>query len=352
MKAVFPTLRAPGVAVTPRVGPGCRGRGRAAILAALAVGLLGGGCERGEPPASRAPAPAPARDAGLALPALGATRVERRGDRYDIAASDARAEDALAELSIQAGFRVERGSGPLPSARRTVWLRDVSLERAVAAILAGVPHSVHHEFADGDLDPARPFEGRTVALARVTLGALGDGAERRRGRPGRDGRWERGAVGESEGGRKEAREADARGGERTLRAAPADAAAAERAEALAREAEDPDPDVRLGAVERLDPDVSGRARLERMLRQDASPEVRAAAAERLAEGDPFDATDGLLGALADTDPVVVEAAVRALEDVYDDAPDPRIRESIGVLREHRDADVRAAAEEFEAWIEE
>ena len=121
---------------------------------------------------------------------------------------------------------------------------------------------------------------------------------------------------------------------------------------MARDAEDPDADVRLGAVESMEPDAGDRTRLERMLRDDPSPEVRAAAAEQLAEGDPFDATASLLGALADADPAVVEAAVRALEDVYDEAPDPRIRESIGVLREHRDADVREAVEEFEGWIEE
>jgi hypothetical protein len=38
--------------------------------------------------------------------------------------------------------------------------------------------------------------------------------------------------------------------------------------------------------------------------------------------------------------------------VYDEAPDPRIREALAPLREHRDADVRAAVEEFEAWTEE
>jgi HEAT repeat protein len=102
----------------------------------------------------------------------------------------------------------------------------------------------------------------------------------------------------------------------------------------------------------MDPEGADRALLERMLRDDASAEVRQAAAESLAEGNAFEVTPPLLGALADPDPGVVAAAVRGLEDVYDEAPDPRIRQKIAGLREHRDADVREAVEEFESWVEE
>ena len=192
-------------------------RARAALLAVVGAACLAGGCDRGEAPAKRPPAPAPAQGGALPLPAPGETRVERRGARYDVAASEAAAEDALTELSMRAGFRIERGSGPRVLARRTVWLRDVSLERAVAAILVGVPHSVHHEFADGDLDPARPFEGRAVALARVTVGdpppagAAGMRGERR-GRADRAGRVARepGAARGRTAERKEERASDGR----------------------------------------------------------------------------------------------------------------------------------------------
>ena len=54
--------------------------------------------------------------------------------------------------------------------------------------------------------------------------------------------------------------------------------------------------------------------------------MRVAAAERLADGDPFEVVDSLLAALADPEPEVVAAAVRSLEDVYAEAPNPRIRE--------------------------
>ena len=264
-------------------------RARALLRVALGAAALAAGCGRAEAPAAAPSGPAPAPDGALALPARGATRVERRGDRYDVAASEAAPLDALTELSMRAGFRIERGNGPLPETPRTLWLRDVPLERAVAAILAGVPHSVHHEFADGDLDPARPFEGRAVALTRVTVGGptLGGGA-----RPGaRDPRGSRadrraGATHRRAADGKESRALEDRAAERMAHAAPADAADAERTEAVARDAEDPDAGVRLEAIDRMEPDARDRARLARMLRDDPSPEVRASGRRAAGGGRP------------------------------------------------------------------
>lgn len=317
-------------------------RAAAALALALGAAPLAGSCDRAREeraPHPEAPAPAPAPAPALALPPAGETRVERRGDRYAVAASEATPLAALTELSMHAGFRIERGAGALPDEPRTLWLSDVSLERAVAAILAGVPHHVHHEPVDGDLDPARPLGGRPVALARVTVGTLAGAAAPERADGGRGGEPREGDAG-------------ARGPRaRELPAASDDPAERELREALARDARDPDAAVRLDAVDRMDPDAD-RVRLAAMLRDDPSAEVRAAAAEVVAEGDPFAATPDLLAALADPDPAVVAAAVGALEDVYDEAPDPRIREGIAALRDHRDADVREAAEEFAEWIEE
>ena len=318
--------------------------GRAARVAAApllaAASLAALACGSGDAPSPPAPptraAPSAASEAPLALPPPGETRIARRGDRYDVAASEAAPLDALTELSLQGGFRVERAAARPAAAPRTLWLRDVSLERAVAAILAGVPHVVHHEPADGDLDPSRPLAGRAVVLARVTVG---------------DSRA-RGAEAEASALAKESRAFERRADARHARRERAQEADVERAESIARGAEDPDPRVRLEAVERMEPDEGDRARLERLLREDPSPDVRAGAAERLSEGDPFAATPGLLEALADPDPAVTAAAVEALADVYDEAPDPRIREAVASLREHRDADVREAVSEFEEWIGE
>ena len=121
---------------------------------------------------------------------------------------------------------------------------------------------------------------------------------------------------------------------------------------MARQWNDPRASVRLEAIERMDPEGEDRARLETLLREDESPEVRIAAAEALAEGDAFQVMEPLLGALGDPDPSVVAAAVRGLEDVYADAPNPRIRERVAELREHRDPGVREAVANFEEWIEE
>jgi len=351
--------------VTPRRP---RARARCAALAfalACAAAVALPACER-ETPAATAPGrsaasareTAPARGASpaanaLSLPPPGEVRVARRAARFDLAANEAPALLALEELSVHAGFRVERAAGE-PAARepRTVWLHDVSAARAANALLAGIEHHLHYEFADGVLDPSRPFEGREVILARVTIGALADAP----------------AAEASRGGHSAARAPGAgrlgRAGERSAAEAPApDPPAARRGDAgtpapppldedLARGLRDPDPDVRLEALEQLDPEGPQQAHLAALVREDPSPEVRVAAAERLAEGDPFAATPPLLAALADPDPAVVEAAVLALEDVYDAAPDPRIRESVAVLREHRDPAVREAVESFESWVEE
>ena len=124
---------------------------------------------------------------------------------------------------------------------------------------------------------------------------------------------------------------------------------AERRAAVDRDWEDPRDSVRLETIEQMEPDLD-RDKLAKLLAADPSADVRAAAAELLAEGDVFGVTDPLLGALEDRDPTVVLSAVRSLEDVYDSVPDPRIRERIAALRAHSDANVRAAVADFEEWI--
>ena len=321
-----------------------RGLPRAALLVSAALAACG--------PAEPRPQEAAVPEARAASQTLrsGETRVTRRGGRVSVVANGAAPLAALTELSMVASFRVERGLGRVPEEPLSFVLEEVTVERAVTAILAGAPFHLHYEFADGDLSPERPFEGRATALARVTVGELSEGpADRPR---------------ELEGGRQ--REATApppaqpRGGPNARtpdvesRAPQLDEAARrerERAEEVARTWQDPREAVRLEAVARMEPEGEDLERLRALLSGDPSAEVRVAAAEALADGDPFAAADPLLAALADPAPEVVVAAVQALEDLYDEAPDPRIREAVAALREHREAGVRSAVQEFEEWIE-
>jgi hypothetical protein len=334
---------------------------RSALAAVTVLCLLA--CDgEARPPAAPAPAAPsaaspqaraaageiPDLSAALAL-AEGAVQVTRGAAGWTVLAHGAPPFEVLTALGDAAGFGAERSPGAPEGTPLTVALEDASLESALAAILAGLPHHVHYEFADGDLSPARPFEGREVVLARVRVGALAAAtAAPPPVDPGRRGpppiaqrlRGEKGAL----------REDDP---ERARRREEADARESERAEQIARQWNDPRADVRLEAVELMAPEAEeDRGRLETLLAEDPSPEVRAAAAETLAEGDAFEVMENLLAALGDPDPGVVAAVVRGLEDVYDEAPNPRIRERVAELREHRDASVREAVQAFEEWIEE
>jgi hypothetical protein len=334
---------------------------RPGALAAVAVLCLLG-CEGEAHPPAAPPAPsaapsaaAPSRSdpaAALAL-AEGAVQVTRSGEGWTVLAHRAAPFEVLTDLGEAAGFRAERSAGAPEGAPLTLALEGASLESALAAILAGLSHHVHYEFADGDLSPARPFEGREVMLARVRVGDLAAApgvprAARPASDPGRRGpppiaerrRGEKGTVREDDPERARMREEAA-------------ARDSDRAEKVARQWNDPRESARLEAVELMTPEAEDdRGRLESLLAGDPSPEVRAAAAETLAQGDAFEVMESLLAALGDPDPSVLAAVVQGLEDVYDDAPNPRIRERVAELREHRDPSVREAVAAFEEWIEE
>lgn len=77
---------------------------------------------------------------------------------------------------------------------------------------------------------------------------------------------------------------------------------------------DPDPLVRLQAVQEVEPSPAATGPLLDAL-HDPDPRVRAAVADGLAFLEPADVRGGVLWALSDADPAVVLAAIRALEMV-------------------------------------
>lgn len=323
-----------------------------ALLTLLALAAACGEPRAAEP-GSRASAPEPPaalERAAEPLPAAGLVRVARRGERYDVLASEAPPRAALTELAALAGFRIEPDSADLPAAPVRLELRDVRLEDALRAILRGVAYDAHYEHASRDAERDARLAAPRIALTRITLAPSRSAAETARAErpapPSAHGRERGGPAPPGEDDRLQ----DA---ERERLRAEAEAVERERAEAVERDWRDARTGVRLEAIERMEPDAQAdRERLAVLLRDDPSAEVRMAAAERLAEGDPFAVSDTLLEALDDADPEVVASAVRGLEDVYAEAPDPRIRERVTALREHRDAEVREAVSDFEAWIDE
>ena len=265
--------------------------------------------------APRATAEHPAPPPAIELPPPGEARAVRSGERYAFASNGAPTADALDALAAEAHFEVEGEPGGAGAPGPRLELRDVGALVALRAILAEEAWVAH--FA--------PDAAGHATLARVSVGAPAASAapeEPSRATPEQP----------------------------TPHASPPeDEAEADRRAAVERDWQDARDSVRLEAVDAMEPDLDGE-KLAALVRADPSPEVRAAAAEVLSEGDAFTVTEPLLGALDDRDPSVVLAAVRSLEDVYDAVPNPRIRERIAALREHQDANVRAAVADFEEWI--
>jgi hypothetical protein len=303
-------------------------RRRAALLVTLPLALAcgcGDDARKGARPApvpSTAPAaPAPRAEApmpAIELPPPGEARAVRNGARYALASNDAPAGDALAALADEAGFAIE-GELSEPDARTgRIELRDVTALAALRAVLAGEEYVAHVE----------PQGSGGSTLSRVTIGPAATPPAAAEPAPAPDARARRDAAppGDEE--------------------SPGEA---ERRALVDRDWQDPRDSVRLEAMEQMEPELD-RDKLAELLRADPSPEVRAAAADLLAESEPFAATEPLLAALGDRDPAVVLAAVRSLEDVYDAVPNPRIRERVAALREHGDPSVRAAVADFEEWI--
>jgi len=303
-----------------------------AVLGALGLGAIAAvapGCGTREDdvrgaasPTPSVPVTRPVPDApppAIELPPRGEARAVRSGDRYTFVSNGAPPGEALDALAAEARFAVEGEPPDAETAPAPIDLRDVSALDAVRAILADADFVAHFE----------PGAGGRVTLSRVSLGTP-DAAPP-------EAPAERAAPGDAEPGEVEPA---------FPREAPAEA---ERRAAIERDWQDARDSVRLEALDAMDPDLD-RDKLETLLRADPSAEVRAEAADALADADAFAATEPLLAALDDRDPAVVLAAVRSLEDVYDAVPNPRIRERLATLRDHQDAGVRAAVADFDDWI--
>jgi len=295
-------------------------RWTAAALAALLTLVIACGsgerettrAERQEPAATGAP---PARESAPEpeppLPALGAVNVFRDGPRFTVLANDAERIAVLRELERAGRFALALRADPGLSSRITLRVMAQPLEVALALALEGVTHTVEYE-------AARPGPGRV--LARLVVGSAG--APELQPRP---------ALPLAERGAAEALEAQLRTAE---------------SEALV-DLESPSAAVRAEAVVALDVETAEgfRAVAERLV-GDPDPQVRAAAAETLAEAGAG-AVPPLLEALDDGDPRVVVAAIEALELVGDESLLPQLRP----LLQHRDPETRARAAEAIEFLE-
>ena len=238
----------------------------------------------------------------------------------------------LRRLGNSAGFRVVIGQIEDPQ-RLTIRATELPIEQVIAQILEDVSYELRYEVSDSD---------GTNALTTVTVGDFKT-QQRRMARERRarfkERREERIAQRRDESTRGTSDDRSPR--------PPISNRDREEADAeLIRRLEDPDPSVRIEALQ--DAPIEGvmANRVISLLAEDPSPEVRSAAAERLAMSDAGAALGGLLSALGDPDPAVVLAAIDALEFAGDESIAPQL-EKLGA---HPNPAVRVAAVEAAEFL--
>jgi len=272
--------------------------------------------------AARPPLPGSTRTRARELPS-GEFRLTLSEGLISLEARDAPRREILRRLAEAASLSpdVDR----VPERRVTVSLDGVGWDRALSALLAGVPYETSFE-PDTETGAHRP-----VAL--------------RIGRPPK--RPEGDATGEPRSGLRAALR-DFRPRPASERSpTPAERAADEaRAEALSR-LRDPDPDQRIRSVSFLEPRGDGLERLRALATSDPEARVRAAAVSQLGEGESYGAVEGLVEALGDPDAEVVLEAID--EIAFQD--DRSLVAHLEPLLAHTNPRIAEAAGEAIAFIE-
>jgi len=260
-------------------------------------------------------------------PASAALRL--RAGRVSVARDQVLQLAVLEELAGRAGFELEVGA----VAPRSITLRldDAPLLEAISVMLEGTafraeyavdPRTGAHVLAKlsvGESVSASP----SVPEAGIVVDSAAEAARKARSEKIREIFAQRREKAEERG-----RLASASSEERRAREA-------EAVEQLA----DADGERRAEALAAIDPAGDASARISELAKLDPDPRVRAAAVARLGEADTYQATSALLDALADPSPLVLIAALEALEF----AGDPSLLPRIEPLAQHPDPAVREAA---------
>jgi hypothetical protein len=293
------------------------------LLAILFIAAWACGREEAEAPSpEEAPAPAAEPEKPAAPLPRSTSSIEVAGQRVTLRSNGAARTVLLVELAQKAGFELELGRGLDPEPL-VLELRDVDVNQALAALLAGTDYGVFYAF-----DPAT---GGHV-LARVSVGQEPRFTAAATRRPPA----ESGEMG---------REAEPRGSEASTELPPAEGQPTR--EELMDRLDTPDPELRAQAVAGIEPAGAGLSVLIDVLSKDPDPSVRAAAAAAIGDTDVYLAIGALLDALHDPDPQVVVTALDALEFAGDESVIPQVEP----LLENPDPAVREAAAEAIEMLE-
>ncbi len=285
-------------------------RGHRVRVAALAAWVcFAAACDRGEqkgPGAASTPSPA----AGAAV-AQGEANVALANGRVTIVCQDAPRGLLLEKLARLAGFEL---SGDLDAKPLTLDLQGQPLEPVVALLLEDLPYRAQWKF-DARTDRhqlARLEVGDTPAPA-ATPAATAEKAKRRE------------MADALRGQLREQREKGASEEQKAELAARREERARSQADLL-EQLRSSNPDMRIEAVEGLEPEGPALEALLDILKNDPDARVREQAAKQGGEADGFMACQGLLDALGDREPAVVLQALDSLEFTCDETVAPLVRQ--------------------------
>lgn len=304
-------------------------------MAGLAAGVLLAvlGCK----PSGRTETPktAPAVSPTASEPALGPgeSRVEVSGGRATVVCREAPRGLLLEKLSRAAGFEL---LGDLDARPLTLDLRDQPIGEVLQALLLDLPYRAQWRVAGAPLDHV---------LAKVELGESSAAAPAAAPTAAADPKKARGeAIREKLRAMREGKISDDQRAEIDARREEKARSQADLLEQLRSST----PDMRIEAVNGIDPEGPALTSLTALLVDDPDARVRAAVAEQLGNADGYAAVAALVNALSDPDPTVVMKALDSLQFVGDETLAPILKSK---CMNHPDPKVREACAEAAEFVE-
>jgi hypothetical protein len=291
-----------------------RGGALAGVLLLATTCVLSLACGQGDrkgPGESEAPAPAPALAANESLDP-GEARVVVRDGLVTIECQAAPRGLLLEKLAREARFEV---SGDLDARPLTLDLQHQALESVIAALLEDLPYRAQWRY-DAKTD--------RHDLARLEVGEIPPAPEAGAALAAKTKRRDM-----ADALRKQMRELREKEGASEERKAEVAARRDERARSqadLLEQLNSSNPEMRIEAVEELDPEGSALGVVLETLKSDPDARVREKAAEQSGEAEGFMACAGLLNALGDREPAVVLQALASIEFACDDTVGPLVQQ--------------------------
>jgi len=310
---------------------------RFGIAICAVAALLAAACKpsgRTEVPKTGAPAAPTAAEQSLAP---GESRVEIAEGRVTVVSHEAPRGLLLEKLSRSGGFEL---AGDPDARPLTLDLEDQPLEVVLPALLIDLPYRAQWRATGTDHVLTRLELGETPAADAGTPaaapGAQAQTTEKKKARAD--------AIREKLRAMREGRVTDEQRAELDARREEKARSQADLLEQLRSST----PDMRIEAVNGIEPEGPALGSLIALLADDPDARVRVAVAEQLGNADGYAAIGALVNALDDPDPTVVLQSLDSLQFIGDETLAPILKQKCG---NHADPKVREACSEAAEFVE-